>query len=134
MKSLVFGLFPVAIQAAATNGRSFPPPAIREDEFHKIPMVARALQDLSAAYRHLDGPGQSVTGNKPSPLTFVTGQIGSMITGMMVPALEPVRLEALTPRFVKTAMRNKVRYGPFDVKANGVSPLIFPCNHPPERH
>jgi hypothetical protein len=134
MKSLVLGLLPVAIQAAGGTGRASFLPAIKKEEFHKIPLVARALQDLGLAYSHLDGPGSNVAGKKPSPFSQLPGQIGAIIAGMTAPALEPVRREALTPRFVKTASRNKVRYGPFDVKANSVSRLNFPCIHPLERY
>jgi hypothetical protein len=133
MRFLVLGLLPVTIQAAGSNEHSSFP-VFKKDDFHKIPLVARALQDLGLAYRHLDKPGHSTASDKLLPFSQLPSQIGPIVAGMMTPALEPVRRETLTPRFVKTALRNKVRYGPFDVKANSVSRLIFPCSHPRERY
>jgi hypothetical protein len=122
MKSFLFCILPLVIQAsaAALSSLKTPPPVIREDEFHKIPFLIKAFKDLSVAYGQLDGPSHGMNGSKVSPFSQLTSQIGAMVKGMMGPTLDPVRLENLAPRFVKTALRKKVRYGPFYVKANSV--------------
>jgi hypothetical protein len=128
MNSLFFLLLPVAIQAITLQRRSAPSPLIRPDEFHRLPTVARALHDAQVAQSLLDGPGGHgppvKTLTPQEQLTKMTAQIMKMMGGFMLPPIEPVRPEILTPLFVKTAIRKKVRYGPFDTGANSVS---FPC-------
>jgi hypothetical protein len=114
MKFIILGLLPAVIHASALNGCSTPPPLVREDEFHKLPVVARVLRDMSAAQNFLDGPGHGLASPKKTPFGQLTGQILNMVTGLMARQLEPLRSEDLTPRFVKTANRKKVRYGPFE--------------------
>ena len=119
----------MAIQAIALHGRFAPPPLVRPDEFHKLPVVARALHDAQIAQGFLDGPGgRGSPGKTLTPLeefTKMSKQIMNMMSGFRLPPMEPVRPEALTPLFVKTAIRKKVRYGPFDTGANSVSFLYL---------
>ena len=120
MKLLLFSLLSSTVSAGVLPRHSTLASLVHREDAQKLSHALKIVRDVGAI---LDGPGgHSDNPRGQSSLEDVFKNTGSLLQGFIAP-LAPVRSVDVPPQLVKTAFRKKVRYGPLEAKANGVSSL-----------